>query len=267
MRSVASTSRSRPVRPSRCCGPNGAGKSTTIDMLLGLLPPDAGSVSLFGQPPAESIKLGAIGAMLQTGSADSRSERPRTRDHDGVAISATRCQSMRLSTSPVSATFSAVVPRNCRADRRSAFCFAVALVSDPDLLVLDEPTVAMDVEARHGFWTTMRAFASRGKTVRPLRRTISKEADAYADRIILMARGQIVADGPATQIKATVGARSIRATLPNADLDALAALPGVTKADHRGCSIVLDMWRFRPSPFGPCWTEIPAVRDIEISGR
>ena len=99
--------------------------------------------------------------------------------------------------------------------------FAVGLVSNPELLVLDEPTVAMDVEARRQFWATMREFASRGKTV-VFATHYLEEADAYADRIILMAHGQVVADGPATEIKATVGLRTIRATLPGADVAALA---------------------------------------------
>ena len=98
--------------------------------------------------------------------------------------------------------------------------FAVALVSNPDLLVLDEPTVAMDVEARRDFWATMRQL--RGRAARPcvFATHYLEEADAYADRIILMAHGRIVADGPATEIKATVGLRTIRATLPGADLAA-----------------------------------------------
>ena len=90
---------------------------------------------------------------------------------------------------------------------------ALALVSDPELLVLDEPTVALDVEARRGFWATMRSFAARGKTVIFATHYL-EEADAYADRVVLMAHGQVVADGPTTEIKAMVGARTIRATLP-----------------------------------------------------
>ena len=116
--------------------------------------------------------------------------------------------------------------------------FAVALVSNPDLLVLDEPTAAMDVEGRHAFWTTMREFASRGKTVLFATHYL-EEADDYADRVVLMAAGSIVADGPPTEIKAMVGVRSIRATLPGASIEALEALPGVTHADRRGESIVL----------------------------
>ena len=92
---------------------------------------------------------------------------------------------------------------------------AVALVANPDLLVLDEPTVAMDVEGRHQFWTFMREVAASGKTVIFATHYL-EEADAYADRIVLMARGQIVADGPTNEIKATVGLRSIRAVLPGA---------------------------------------------------
>ena len=244
-------------------GPNGAGKSTTIDMVLGLLPPDAGSVSLFGRPPADAIKLGAIGAMLQTGSL--------IRD-----LSVRELVTMMASLYPHPMSVDEVIDLTGIGDiqrRRTQKLsggqtqrvrFAVALVSNPDLLVLDEPTVAMDVEARHGFWTTMRTFASRGKTV-VFATHYLEEADAYADRIILMARGQVVADGAATEIKATVGARSIRATLPHADLDALSALPGVTKADLRGDSIVLTC-ADSDLAIRALLERFPAVRDIEISG-
>src|SRR5262249_4536143 len=97
---------------------------------------------------------------------------------------------------------------------------ALSLVTTPDRLVLDEPTVAMDVESRHSFWTTMRELASRGKTIFFATHYL-EEADDYADRAILMARGRIVADGPTTEIKAMVGTRTIRATLPGAELERL----------------------------------------------
>ncbi len=101
------------------------------------------------------------------------------------------------------------------------------MVGNPDLLLLDEPTVALDVEGRRVFWDAVRAIAAQGKTV-VFATHYLEEADAYADRIVLMSRGEIVADGPATEIKAMVGGRTIRATLPGADLARLAALPGVT---------------------------------------
>src|SRR6185437_1230033 len=115
---------------------------------------------------------------------------------------------------------------------------AIALISNPDLLVLDEPTVAMDVEGRHLFWNSIRAIAASGKTVVFATHYLD-EADSYADRIVLMARGRIVADGPTTEIKATVGVRTIRATLPAAPLAELGRLPGVTAADSRGEGVVL----------------------------
>jgi ABC-2 type transport system ATP-binding protein len=218
-------------------GPNGAGKSTTIDMLLGLLDPDDGSVSLFGMPPADAVAGGRIGAMLQTGQlirdltvrelvgmVASLYPAPlgveETLDLTGIQELASR-RTEKLS-----------------GGQTQRVRFALALVSNPDLLVLDEPTVAMDVEGRHAFWTTMREYASRGKTI-VFATHYLEEADAYADRVVLMARGRVVADGPPTEIKAMVGTRTIRATLPDADLDALGALPGVTGVEGRGESVVL----------------------------
>ena len=111
-------------------------------------------------------------------------------------------------------------------------------MSDPELLVLDEPTVALDVEARRGFWAAMRSFAAGGKTVIFATHYL-EEADAYADRVVLMAHGEVVADGPTTEIKARVGARTIRATLPDADEAELAALPGVSRAERHGETVIL----------------------------
>ena len=111
--------------------------------------------------------------------------------------------------------------------------FAIALVADAELLVLDEPTAALDVEGRRDFWSAMRAFAARGKTVIFATHYL-EEADAYADRIILMSHGRIVADGAPTEIKATVGGRIIRATLPDVDVTALQALRGVTRGRPQG---------------------------------
>ncbi|MGH3049403.1 MAG: ABC transporter ATP-binding protein, partial [Gaiellaceae bacterium] len=134
----------------------------------------------------------------------------------------------------------------------------------PDLLVLDEPTVAMDVEGRRGFWTSMRDFAARGKTVLFATHYL-EEADAYADRVVLMARGKVVADGAPTEIKAMVGTRTIRATLPNADLDALGRLPGVTSADRHGEAIVLACVD-SDAAIRALLAARPDAKDIEISG-
>ena len=244
-------------------GPNGAGKSTTIDMLLGLLPPDTGRVSLFGMTPADAIQAGAIGAMLQTGSII------RDLNVRELITMMAALYPDPLGVDEVLALTGIEDLAGRRAHKLSGgqtqrVRFALALVSDPDVLVLDEPTVAMDVEGRHAFWTTMRRYATAGKTV-VFATHYLEEADAYADRIILMARGEIVADGPATEIKATVGTRTIRATLPGADLGELGRLPGVIRAEHRGEAVLLNC-ADSDAAVRALLAGHPEARDIEISG-
>jgi ABC-2 type transport system ATP-binding protein len=244
-------------------GPNGAGKSTTIDMVLGLLKPDAGTIELFGRSPADAIAAGAVGGMLQVGGVISD-------------LSVRELLAMVASLYPNPLGVDEVIEL-CRisdlAGRKTTklsggqtqrLRFAVALIANPDLLILDEPTVAMDVEARRQFWTTMRQFATRGKTV-VFATHYLEEADAYADRIILMAHGRIVADGPATEIKATVGLRTIRATLPGADVVALAQLPGVTNVDTRGDGVIINC-SDSDTALRALLAAEPAARDIEVTG-
>ncbi|HUR73499.1 MAG TPA: ABC transporter ATP-binding protein [Sporichthya sp.] len=244
-------------------GPNGAGKSTTLDMLLGLTVPDAGTVELFGRTPQEAVARGAIGAMLQTGAV--------LRD-----LTVRELVAMMGSLYPDPLTVGEVLDVAAItdiADRPTAKLsggqtqrvrFAVALVSDPDLLVLDEPTVAMDVEARRDFWATMRRFATSGRTV-VFATHYLEEADAHADRIVLMARGRIVADGPATEIKARVGSRTIRATLPGASANDLGELAGVTAAELHGDTAILSC-ADSDAAIRALLAAHPEVRDIEITG-
>jgi ABC-2 type transport system ATP-binding protein len=244
-------------------GPNGAGKSTTVDIMLGLSKPDAGSVNLFGGTPAQAVQRGQVGAMLQTG---------------GVL----RDLSVRELVAMMGALFPNPLPvqdvlamagLSDIADQRTQKLsggqsqrvrFAVAMVSDPDLLVLDEPTVAMDVEARNSFWATMRTFASQGKTVIFATHYL-EEADTYADRIILMARGRIVADGATTEIKSRVGGKTIRVTLPGVSTADLGAVPGVAAVDTRGDAVFLHC-NDSDRAIRALLAAYPAARDIEIIG-
>jgi ABC-2 type transport system ATP-binding protein len=139
---------------------------------------------------------------------------------------------------------------------------AVALVSNPELLVLDEPTVAMDVEGRRAFWRVMREFAARGKTILFATHYL-EEADAFADRAVLMAHGRIVADGPTNEIKAMVGSRTIRATLPGVELDVLERLPGVSAVERRGEAVVLTC-SDSDAAIRALLAAHPGSRDIEI---
>jgi ABC-2 type transport system ATP-binding protein len=244
-------------------GPNGAGKSTTIDMLLGLLKPDAGEVRVFGMTPSDAISQGAIGGMLQTGAV--------LADLHVRELIEMMCS---LYPKPLSVDETLHLARiSDIADRKTnklsggqtqRVRFAVAMVSDPDLLVLDEPTVSMDVESRHMFWETLRAFTARGKTVLFATHYLD-EADANAGRIVLMARGKVVADGAATEIKAVAGGRTIRATLPDVDIAILRSIDGVRDADLRGDAIILNC-SDSDRAVRELLQRFPEVRDLEITG-
>ncbi len=244
-------------------GPNGAGKSTTIDVVLGLAQPDAGQVSVFGTTPADAVSAGRTGGMLQTGSLI-----------EGLSVRELVTMVASLYPHPLDVgqvlettgaeSFAAQRTTKLSGGQAQRARFALALVGDPDLLVLDEPTAALDVEGRHDFWGSMRDIARNGKTV-VFATHYLEEADAYADRIVVMARGRVVADGPATQIKARAGGRTIRATLPYADLGALRALPGVTGADLRGEAVVLAC-SDSDSALWALHSAFPDAHDIEVRG-
>ncbi|HEY1479959.1 MAG TPA: ABC transporter ATP-binding protein [Gaiellales bacterium] len=244
-------------------GPNGAGKSTVIDMLLGLLAPDAGSVALFGKTPADAISAGAVGAMLQTGGLI-RSLSVRELVTMMASLYPAPLPVEEVLTLTGAHEFAERRTEKLSGGQRQRVRFAIALVSNPQLLVLDEPTVAMDVEARHAFWMTMREIASHGKTVLFATHYL-EEADAYADRIVLMAAGRIVADGAPTEIKAMVGTRTIRATLPGAAIAELETLRGVSSAELRGNSFVLRC-SSSDDAIRQLLDRYPDAHDIEISG-
>ena len=244
-------------------GPNGAGKSTTIDMLLGLSRPDQGSVRLFGMDPRAAVAEGAIGAMLQTGSLI-----PQLSIRELVTLMA----SLYPRPMPVDQVLTLTGLTEV-ADRRTEKLsggqtqrvrFALAIVADPELLVLDEPTVALDVEGRREFWAAMRNFARSGKTV-VFATHYLEEADAFADRIILMARGCIVADGSTSEIKARVGMKTIKATLPGASTTELSALPGAASAEMHGDTAIITC-NDSDSALRALLPQYPAARDIEVLG-
>jgi ABC-2 type transport system ATP-binding protein len=244
-------------------GPNGAGKSTTIDMVLGLTWPDSGSISVFGMSPSQAVAAGLVGAMLQTGSLLQH-------------LSVRELISMVASTYPSPLKVDEVLEltgiselagrrtNKLSGGQAQRVRFAMALVANPDLLLLDEPTAALDVEGRRDFWASMRAVAGQGKTVIFATHYL-EEADAYADRIVLLARGRVVADGAATEIKAKVAGRTIRATLPGVALAQLATLAGVLSADRRGDAVTLSCADVEATLRG-LLDRFPAARDIEVRG-
>jgi ABC-2 type transport system ATP-binding protein len=244
-------------------GPNGAGKSTTIDLLLGLQAPDSGSVAVFGKAPADAVDLGQIGVMLQTGGL----LRDLTVRELVTMLAALYPAPLDVDDALALAGVADYAGR--RTEKLSGgetqrVRFAQALVSDPELLVLDEPTVGMDVEARRRFWGAVRALAAQGRTILFATHYL-EEADSYADRVVLLARGRVVADGPPTEIKAMVGARTIRATLPAAPVEVLGRLPGVTHAERHGQAIVLAC-SDSDAAIRALVAQEPEARDLEIGG-
>ncbi|MFF9675283.1 ABC transporter ATP-binding protein [Streptomyces eurythermus] len=217
-------------------GPNGAGKSTTLDLLLGLKQPDSGSVALFGTSPREAIVAGRVGAMLQSGGLT-----------DGVTVAELVKLACALHPRPypvadvlARAGLSQIADR--KADKLSGgqaqrVRFALATAGDSDLIVLDEPTTGMDVSARQAFWATMREQADQGRTVLFATHYL-EEADAIADRVLVLHRGRLLADGTAAEIKAKAGVRRISFDLAGGiDESALGALPSVTRIDVSGRTV------------------------------
>lgn len=194
-------------------GPNGAGKTTALDMLLGLTTPTAGSVSVFGRRPRDAVSAGRISAVLQSGGllrdlsvretvqmVASVFDAPRPVDEVIAQAGLQKLAKRRVS--------------KCSGGEQQRLRFALALLPDPDLLVLDEPTAGMDVGARREFWQTMHADADAGRTVIFATHYL-EEADANASRIVLMRAGQVVADGSTAEIRARASGRTVSAVVPS----------------------------------------------------
>ncbi|MFI6276033.1 ABC transporter ATP-binding protein [Streptomyces sp. NPDC050988] len=217
-------------------GPNGAGKSTTLDLLLGLKHPDSGSVRVFGGSPRDAIVAGRVGAMLQSG---------------GLMDEVTVGELVRLACDlhpkpfPVAdvlarASLTQLADRKVNklsGGQQQRVRFALATAGDSDLIVLDEPTTGMDVSARQAFWATMREQADQGRTVLFATHYL-EEADAIADRVLVLHRGRLLADGTAAEIKAKAGARRIAFDLEGPiDEPALRDLPFLTSLDVSGHTV------------------------------
>ncbi|MQW77812.1 ATP-binding cassette domain-containing protein [Nocardioides sp. dk4132] len=221
-------------------GPNGAGKTTTIDMLLGLTQPTTGTVRVLGHTPREAIARGLVSAVMQTGGLLKDLTVRETVAYVASLFARPRPVEEVLADADITAIADRLVAK-CSGGEQQRLRFAMALVPDPALLLLDEPTTGMDVEARRTFWAAIRRDAARGRTVLFATHYL-EEADQYADRIVLVREGRIVADGSAAEIKARATGRTVRATLSAPDPDALrtlGALPGVTGVEVRGESVLV----------------------------
>ena len=217
-------------------GPNGAGKTTAIHLLLGLIRPHAGSVALFGREPRDAAVRTRTGVMMQ---ASGIPETLTVREHlEGFA-------SYYPAPVPVPALLAStgldeVADRlygNLSGGQKQRLHLALALVGDPDVLFLDEPTTGLDVASRRYLWERVRAFVDGGRTVVLTTHDLD-EADALADRVILLDHGEVVAHGTPGDIKARAAGRRVRA-VTDVPLEALERLPGVAGLRHDGFAVEL----------------------------
>jgi ABC-2 type transport system ATP-binding protein len=212
-------------------GPNGAGKSTSLDMLLDLRKPTSGRIEMFGSDPYHAIKNGRVGAMLQSGGL-----MPEVTVRELVTL----VTGFHPRPEPVEQTMrraGIVQFADQRVDKLSGgqtqrVRFALAIVGNCDLIVLDEPTAAMDVETRRAFWDNMKVEVAEGKTLLFATHYL-EEADQAADRIIVINRGRLLADGTPAEIKARAGAKRISFHLDQIDEPFLLGLPALVNVEIR----------------------------------
>jgi len=217
-------------------GPNGAGKTTAISMLTGLRRPTSGTARLFDRDPRDLAARQRVGVMLQASGV------PET-----LRVSELLNEFRGYYPDPLPLTAAVASAGLVGLERRlygelsggqqRRVLFAIALCGNPELLFFDEPTTGLDVEVRRGLWSTLRELTTAGRGV-VLTTHYLEEADALADRIVVLDRGRVIAEGSPSEIKALVPGRRIRAQTSVSIADA-ETFPGVQRASRDGAWLEL----------------------------
>lgn len=215
-------------------GPNGAGKTTLLDMVLGLNTPDSGSITVAGSSPRKAVQSGHIGALLQTGGLLPDLTVKETvqviaalhRRHAGVQSVMETAGLTEIASRPVG---------KCSGGQQQRLKFALALLPQPEIIILDEPTAGMDPAARHEFWARMNDTAAAGATVLFATHYL-EEAEQFARRTVLMHRGRVIADGPTDQVRQQAGSAHLTVTWA-ASSSEISALPAVESYQIAGAQI------------------------------
>ncbi|GAA1407084.1 ABC transporter ATP-binding protein [Glutamicibacter uratoxydans] len=215
-------------------GPNGAGKTTTVDMILGLSQPTSGKVEVLGLDPRKAVSSGRVSAVMQTGGL----LRDMTVLETVRVIAAMHQRPERVEAVMERTGLSGIAKRRvgkCSGGEQQRIKFALALLPDPDVLILDEPTAGMDVMARREFWATMHEEATGGRTIIFATHYL-EEAQNFAERTVLMSGGRVVADGATEELRKLISGRTISATLPNeqAVVQAQRFDPSISIAERNG---------------------------------
>ena len=216
-------------------GPNGAGKSTAVRLMLGLAAPTSGTVRIFGGDPRDAMARTRVGAMLQVARMV---ETLRVREHLDLFRSYYP-RPLAIAEIVQFAQLEGIENKlfgELSGGQKQRVLFALALCGDPDLIFLDEPTVGMDIEARRGLWQQIRRLKARGKTVL-LTTHYLEEADALADRVVVINKGRVVSEGTPAEIKQLSGGRRIRCQTA-LSVAALEAIEGVTRVELAGEGVV-----------------------------
>jgi ABC-2 type transport system ATP-binding protein len=227
-------------------GPNGAGKTTAISLLLGLIRPTRGEVKLFGGDPQSFASRSRLGTMLQISGVP---ETLKVKDHLELYRS---YYPNPLSMKELLEASQLVGLENrlygkLSGGQKQRLHLAIAMCGNPDLIFLDEPTTGLDVSSRRALWEQVRLLIGKGRTV-VLTTHYLEEADALADRIAVISKGRIIADGSPAEIKAKTSGRKIRAVtlLP---LETIQALPGVTSVRQDGAAVEVLVSKAEPVVF------------------
>ncbi|NKE09983.1 MULTISPECIES: ABC transporter ATP-binding protein [Kocuria] len=210
-------------------GPNGAGKTTALDMVLGFTTPTSGQCLVYGSEPRKAVRDGRVSAVLQTGSLlDDLSVRETVAmvaSQHGVHLPVDEALERAGATN-----FAHRKVSKCSGGEQQRLRFALALLPEPDLLILDEPTAGMDVNARRDFWAAMHAEAERGRTI-VFATHYLEEAEQFADRIVVITDGRILADGTTEEVRALGGFRTVSVRWNDDDGDPTAALADIPGAE------------------------------------
>ena len=227
--------------PVALLGPNGAGKSTTLAMILGLLSPTAGQVTIGGRTPRQAVADGLVGALLQAGAGSGLPAGTRVGELVRFVASlypAPLAPPALLRHAGLASLAGHRVDRLSGGERQRVR-FALAICANPRLLILDEPTVGLDVPSRRSFWETVRAFAAEGCAVLFATHYLAEAAET-AGRVVVLHKGQVAADGTVDEIRRAVAIRTVRFRAPDAGPAALQALPAVEQVRQDGGVISLD---------------------------
>ena len=243
-------------------GPNGAGKSTTVALLTGRLAPDRGRVAVFGRDPREARARARLGVMLQEAGMPRGLTVAEQIDLFRGYYEAPRARAEVVAL----AGLDGLQRRRCASlsgGQQRRLQFAMAICGRPELLLLDEPTTGMDTEARRSLWSAVRAEAARGAAVLLTTHHL-EEAEALADRVVVLDRGQAIADGPPANLKAATASSSVRCLthLNDDDLRALASVFQVTREGGRAVLLTHDA----KATVRALLDRDPDLEDLSLSG-